>query len=127
MLGDLQTYLPLSRAQWSRLGQGALVLGTFAHQDACVLDLFIEGSKEPLGVTDNHLIYSADRDAFVPAGALKTGENLRTISGTAALASVRMRPGKHRVYNIEVEGIHVYHVTDLGVLVHNQKALFAFA
>jgi hypothetical protein len=106
------------------VGTGQVVIGTFAHQDADVLDLRVNGLDEPLGVTAIHPIFSVDRSAFIPAGELRIGERLKTPGGTTILSSLLPRLGKHRVYNLEVHVEHVFNVTSLGVLVHNAKPCF---
>ena len=39
--------------------------------------------------------------------------------GPLSVARVEPAPGPVTVYNLEVHGSHVYHVTRAGVLVHN--------
>jgi len=71
-------------------------------------------------VTSNHLFWSADRQAFVPAGELLAGERVASTTGTARIDRVEPRPGPEVVYNFEVHGEHVYYVTDSGLLAHNK-------
>jgi hypothetical protein len=102
-------------------GPGRTVTGTFAHAAADVLDLEIEGLDTPLGCTANHPFWSADRQDFVPAGALTIGEHLRTESGTLRQVT-RITPRRGppvTVFNLEVDAEHVYYVSTAGVLVHN--------
>jgi hypothetical protein len=102
-------------------GPGRTVTGTFAHAAADVLDLEIEGLDTPLGCTANHPYWSADRQDFVPAGSLTTGEHLRTESGTLRKVT-RITPRRGppvAVFNLEVDAEHVYYVSTAGVLVHN--------
>jgi hypothetical protein len=102
-----------------KAGGGRVVTGTFRHRSARILDLAVEGSIEPIGVTVNHPFWSEDRQRFVPAGALRPGERLRTLEGEARVASLVQRAGEQAVYNIEVQTEHVYRVTTSGILVHN--------
>jgi hypothetical protein len=104
-----------------RPGHGFIVTGTFAHEGARVLDLSIQGLAAPLGVTANHPVYSKDRAEFVPAGELRPGERLLPRWGEARLLAVASRPGRHRVFNLEVDGAHVYRVSSAGLLVHNKN------
>jgi hypothetical protein len=104
-------------------GTGRVVTGTFRHRSARVLDLVVEGAIEPIGVTANHPFWSENRHQFVHAGELKPGERLRTLDGQARVASLVPRSGEQAVYNIEVHGDHVYRVSGLGILVHNEYAL----
>ena len=57
------------------------------------------------------------------AGHLRVGENLVLINGSqTSVASIAPRGPPERVYNLEVHGEHVYFVSDVGILVHNQCA-----
>lgn len=96
-----------------------LVIGKFKHHNAVVWDLRFEGLDEPLGVTANHPIYSEDREDWVAAGELRQGEQVRTIHGGTRLLSKTQRPERETVYNLEVHRSHTFHVTELGILVHN--------
>lgn len=101
-------------------GDGRVVTGTFLHYASNVLEVSIEGLDEPLRVTANHPFWSADREEFVHAVDLFPGEMLRSHDGRAMLLiSLSPLPGVHRVYNVEVDGEHVYYVGSAGVLVHN--------
>ncbi|MFG0286735.1 MAG: polymorphic toxin-type HINT domain-containing protein [Rhodopirellula sp. JB044] len=83
--------------------------------------LSIEGEPDAIGVTNNHLFWSEDRQDFVTAGALRIGEALRRTDGTVArlVKSVPKRGPPTEVYNLEVDAQHVYHVGRSGILVHN--------
>ncbi|MEQ8790923.1 MAG: hypothetical protein RIC55_31965, partial [Pirellulaceae bacterium] len=48
-------------------GEGRVVIGTFKHQSAAVIDVSVEGLEEPIGVTVNHPFWSDDRQDFVRA------------------------------------------------------------
>ena len=97
-----------------------IVIGKIEHDNAVVWDLvFNNDSEDPLGVTANHPLFSADRDAWVPAGELRIGEKVKTIEGVATLTSKSERPGRHKVYNMEVHRSHSYHVSQFGILAHN--------
>ncbi len=101
---------------------GNVVTGTFHHQSRESLNLRVSGSSDQIGVTSNHPIWSATRRQFVPAGELRVGEDLQTLDGGACLVtSITPRGPPEPVYNIEVNGQHVYHVGELGVLVHNKR------
>ena len=72
------------------------------------------------GGTTSHPFWSQDRQAFVSAELLRTTERLRLEDGrTAAVIRIEQLPGTQSVYNLEVDGEHVYHVGLHGVLVHN--------
>ena len=76
---------------------------------------------EPIGVTDNHLFWSVDRQEFVPISEMEIGERVQTYHGeTKRIASKLPRPGPpEEVYNLEVYGEHVYFVGDEALLAHN--------
>ncbi|MBQ9812162.1 MAG: hypothetical protein IJM54_02505, partial [Thermoguttaceae bacterium] len=72
------------------------------------------------GCTDNHPFWSVDRQDFIPAGELIEGERLLLYNGESKRVVQKLpRPGPQVVYNLEIYGEHVYHVTADGVLVHN--------
>ncbi len=57
-------------------------------------------------------------------GGWSLGGQVRSHSGQAVrVAAILPRPGPERVYNLEVQGEHVYEVSGVGVLVHNECAL----
>jgi len=102
-----------------RAGAGHVVTGRFLHHSAHnMLDLRVEGEREPIGVTANHPFWSEDRQAFVPAGELKPGERLRTSDGVSCVISLT-ECADEAVCNLEVQGQHVYRVAASGILVHN--------
>jgi hypothetical protein len=105
-------------------GLGEVVTATFAHPPSDdVLDVVFESESWPIGVTENHLFWSADRQQFVPIGEMVIGERVRTYSGeTKRIEQKLPRPGPERVYNLEVYGEHVYFVGYEGLLAHNNYA-----
>lgn len=102
-------------------GNGNVVTGIFEHEAGNVIDLYLAGTNEPIGCTDNHRFWSEDRQDYVEARHLRQGERVwsRKLGSTTVAATVP-RPGTHRVYNLEVHGEHVYEVGEFGVLVHNK-------
>lgn len=100
-------------------GNGRVVTGTFTHIRGGVLSIGITGVEEPIGVTGSHPIFSVDQNDFVYASTLSVGETVQLLSGNASISSIEPIAGEHRVYNLEVRGDHVYHVTPEGLLVHN--------
>ncbi len=81
------------------------------------------GRTEKITTTGYHKFYSATRSGWVSACELKRGEQLRGVDGALAVAALNRLPGVERVYNFSVEAEHVYHVSALGVLVHNPDCL----
>ena len=100
-------------------GQGHVVTATFRHHAVSTVHLRIEGSTEPIRCTGNHPFWSEDRRQFVRADALKIGEHLSSLHGPATLVSRTDQPNPKPVFNIQVQGTHVYLVGADGVLVHN--------
>ena len=98
-----------------------VITATFRHSASNVLDLQVEGEEKPLGVTDNHPFWSADRKKFIPAGELAVGERLQRADGRIArVVSSAPREGEIvTVHNLEVDAQHVYYVGKTGVLAHN--------
>jgi YwqJ-like deaminase len=59
----------------------------------------------------------------VPVGELRIGERLKARDGsTPKVLSFTKRPEPEPVFNIEVDGDHVYRVGEQGLLVHNASA-----
>jgi hypothetical protein len=83
-----------------------------------LLSVYLAGGPQALGVTPNHRFRSLDRQAFVRADELRPGERLDGYDA-ARVERVEDRGGPVVVYNIEVDGTHVYRVGLAGVLVHN--------
>jgi len=105
-------------------GSGALVTGLFRHLADETIDIHIAGEPKPIGCTPNHPFWSEDRQEFVRADSLLTGEQVRSkLHGITRITSITPRDGPETVYNIEVHGEHVYQVGSLGTLVHNSCLL----
>jgi len=102
-------------------GKGTVVIGTFKHQadkDSNVVRLELEDQLELTGVTANHPYWSEDRQDFVEAGDLRTGELVDTAYGVKHVISVTPIEHDGFLYNLETTE-HVYRVGSLGTLVHN--------
>jgi hypothetical protein len=122
--GEVVEILPCPRIPPRPSPHHCLVTAKFEHEAATVIDLRIEAISEAIGVTTNHPIWSEDRQDFVQAGDLRVGETLLTVDdSTTHVASTALRPGRHTVYNVEVDGEHVYFVSPAGILVHNQCSI----
>jgi len=103
-------------------GPGRVVLTTVNHLNANVLELTLvdgRGRQERLRPTGSHKFFSEDRQEFVAAEELRQREHLRGAGGRLTLLRAERATGVHRVYNMTVEGEHVYRVSLLGALVHN--------
>ncbi|MEP3480863.1 MAG: polymorphic toxin-type HINT domain-containing protein [Fuerstiella sp.] len=102
------------------LGDGRLVTGTFQHSAANVIELTFSHSEEAIRSTSNHPFWSEDRQEFVQAGELTPGEHVRLLDGsTSSLARAVPLEEEFPVFNLEVDGEHVYYVGLDGMLVHN--------
>ncbi len=109
-------------------GRGNVVTGTFTHEpEDNILDVRVEGLEEPIGVTDTHPFWSEDRQEFVAVGKLRAGERVRTKAvGVVRVTAIGRRPREAWVYNLEVYPEHVYQVSEVGVLVHNDNGTRLF-
>ncbi len=105
-----------------RPGSGRVVLMKTESASTEVVEVHVAGLATPIGVTSRHPIWSVTRRAWVEAGRLEPGEFVSTTSDSATIQRVLRHPGRHVVYNLEVESEHVYRVTALGILCHNDSA-----
>lgn len=69
--------------------------------------------------TTTHPIWSVDHADWRRIEDLLPGEQLWTLEGTLEVASVTALAEAQDVFNIEVEGEHVYRLLASGILVHN--------
>jgi RHS repeat-associated protein len=102
-------------------GKGRLVTGVFKHSRGVVYDLRVDGEQKPICGTGTHPFWSVDRQAWVALMDLRPGERLQGRQSMLAVRSVTRRSENEAVFNIEVDGDHVYRVGEWGVLVHNQS------
>jgi RHS repeat-associated protein len=121
-LDDLATVQHIEPCPPIEPGLGAVILGTITHLNAHLLELEFEGAAAPVRATHGHPFYSTDRDEWVAARDLQAGETVRTLTGKTQLLTIRPVGGTYRVYNLEIEGVHQYHVTSASVLAHNGSA-----
>ena len=104
-------------------GIGRVVLATYTHYNNDVYELQIEGQEKPLEPTGLHRLYSATRGDWIRTEDLVAGEKLKTRTGAVTVASISQKSGSHRVYNLEVEGEHVYFTSEGEILGHNQGCI----
>jgi hypothetical protein len=105
-------------------GPGRVVLTTINHLNADVMELTVEtanGRRETFQPTGAHKLYRASDNRWVSAWELRQGDQLAGTEEPLTVVDSRHVPGVHRVYNMTVQGEHVYHVSSLGALVHNVK------
>ncbi len=65
-------------------GSGRVVTGTFTHVRAGIIELHVAGLDKPIGVMENHPIYSLDHRKFVHAGDLGVGARVQTLDPNQA-------------------------------------------
>jgi hypothetical protein len=101
-------------------GSGQVITGTFRHVARNLVDVYVEGENDPIRCTERHPFWSLTRQTWVAASQLQTGERLLNRLGQSTqVVSVNFATEAEPVFNIEVQGRHVYRVTKLGLLVHN--------
>ena len=100
-------------------GEGRVVTGRFVTRDVANVVRITLASGSEIRATDVHPVWSIDREDWVPAGKLEPGEQVDTLAGPVAVASVEPLDRHPAVYNLEVHGEHVYRIAVDGVLVHN--------
>lgn len=111
---------------------GRLVLTTVNHLNPDVWELTCEPIRGPPGgsiaedpaahtlrPTGAHKFYSETRHDWAATNELQPGEVIRGRGGLLRVTRARPLPGVERVYNLTVEGEHVYYVSELGLLAHN--------
>lgn len=105
-------------------GPGNVVTGVFAHEadpDTKILSVTFANGAYIKGVTNNHRFYSVDRNDFVEVGLMREGETVKVEGGVSRITKIDSRfarPGE-MLYNLETHNEHVFQVTTVGVLVHN--------
>jgi hypothetical protein len=105
-------------------GPGRVVLTTVNHLNAEVMELTVEasdGRRETFRPTASHKFYRQTDNDWISAIELQPGDELVGTAGLLTVVSSRHVPGIHRVYNMTVEGEHVFRVSSLGALVHNSN------
>jgi hypothetical protein len=112
---------------------GRLVLTTVDHLNNDVWELAAEpvrgppadaapaaaSQRETLRPTGLHKFYSETRRDWVSTKDLHDNEVIRGRAEPLRIVARCSLPGVQRVYNLTVEGEHVYYVSKLGLLAHN--------
>ena len=91
-------------------GTGRVVTGRFVTRSAGNVVLVSLANGTEIRATDIHPVWSVDREEWVPAGKLAPGEQVDTLDGPVAVASVERLESRVDVHNIEVHGEHVFRV-----------------
>jgi RHS repeat-associated protein len=103
----------------ARSGVGCPVTGTFHHQAADFVSVWMDGDDSPLQVTAIHPFYSVDR-GWVMASMLEPGEPIQGRDRIwRVLAVASDDEGERPAFNLEVAQAHSYFVDDSALLVHN--------
>jgi len=102
-------------------GKGNVITGKFAHEvaEGDVVDVRFAGQAEATRVTATHPYWSIDREDFIAAGQLRTGERVHSLIGPTRTESILPSNYSGLVYNLEIQGEHVYRVGSAGLLAHN--------
>jgi len=104
------------------------IIRVFERESPSVVRLTVGASAElsiDIYTTPEHPVYVLNREIFVPVEELVVGARVLTPHGTESIVrGLEMLPSQERVFNIEVEGLNNYYVTDAGdraaaFLVHN--------
>ncbi|MEQ1905302.1 MAG: polymorphic toxin-type HINT domain-containing protein [Pirellulaceae bacterium] len=104
-------------------GEGSVVTGRFVtrqvHRTIRLVVADSTGQTETIEGTAIHPFWSLDRLDWVPIGDLNEGETLSGREGPVTVLSSTLFNHPVPVYNIEVNGEHVYEVSAFELLVHN--------
>lgn len=103
-------------------GGSRVVLTTVNHLNPDVWQLTAvnqSGRREQLKPTGFHKFYSETRHDWVSTKDIHDREVIRGRAGPLTIVACEKLPGTQRVYNLTVEGEHVYYVSELGLLAHN--------
>ena len=109
--------LVLSTDTWNFARSAQPVSAAIARTVSSLVDIDFGGTT---------ISCSAEHPFYVPhigwrrAGALEAGVELLAIDGPVAIAAVRHRDVDAEVFNLEVAGLSTYHVSALGIFVHNK-------
>ncbi|MFN6160908.1 MAG: Hint domain-containing protein, partial [Planctomycetota bacterium] len=100
-------------------GEGRVVIGRFVtRQVSNLLEVEVEDGTSFSGTT-THPVWSVDACDWRAMEELVVGERLQTLTGEVTIRAIRDARRVSDVFNIEVDGEHVYRLLDAGVLVHN--------
>lgn len=104
-------------------GEGSVITARFLTRQVDVIVraeiLGPDGTIEVIEGTPIHPIWSLDRLDWVPLSELEQGESLQSQYGIATVLSLAILRKAVPVYNVEVNGEHVFEVGSTAILVHN--------
>jgi len=68
-------------------------------------------------------LLAPEEQTWVEAEELQPGDSLKSLNGLRQITNRHLDRSTERVYNIEVDGDHVYRIGESGLLVHNASAI----
>ena len=95
---------------------------TFVHEEYEIVHVTVK--QTTIDTTIEHPFY-VEGYGFKPAGELQPGDKVKLLDGTCATVekiAIEYLEQPVYVYNFEVEDVHTYYVSNIGVLVHNDCA-----
>ncbi len=106
-------------------GEGSVVTARFLTQEVHeIARVEVEGPDGAIDILEGtpiHPIWSEDRQDWVPLGELEEGESLRSgLGGEYTVRSVNLSRQATAVFNLEVNGEHVYELSRFCILAHNE-------
>jgi hypothetical protein len=116
------TVVSLAHCPTIEAGPGSVVLTTINHFNNLVFELTLadsDGHEQSVRPTGWHNFHRQEGDAWVSAADLREGDVLRALDGPLVVVGLKRIRGTHRVYNMTVEGEHVYYVSRAALLGHN--------
>jgi RHS repeat-associated protein len=105
-----------------KLAPGRVILTTVNHLNRYLFEVTVEdasGNQEKIRPTGFHKFFCATDAKWVSAQKLELGDQLQGQSSLLRVVGNIRVPRAHRVYNMTVEAEHVYRVSAVGVLAHN--------
>jgi hypothetical protein len=108
-------------------GDGRVVIGRFVTRQASNLMQVTLSDGQRIVGTDSHKFWSVNTQQWTRLKDLCEGERLLALDGEQAVQSVEGSGVIADVYNIEVDGEHVFRLLSSGILVHNANYINADA
>lgn len=108
-------------------GEGRVVIGRFVTERASnLLQVILDDGSIFTGTT-THPVWSVDDSSWRPLEDFAVGDTVKMLDGEARIDSLRRITEAADVFNVEVDGDHVYRLLPRGVLVHNANYAMPFA
>jgi hypothetical protein len=100
-------------------GEGNLVVSRFktiANKE--VVRVRLENGEEIVGTT-GHRVWCINENQFKPLISFEIGNTVNTLDGVVVVQNIFIGQQAHCVFNLEIEGQHVFRIGNTGLLVHN--------